>query len=348
MSDPEKQAVEKKPKLEEQIIVWDTEKGEVKLSVALVRMYFCPEASTVEAMTFLSICKYQKLNPWLREAYLIKYGNFPASIVVGKDTFSKRAVRNPKYQGFHAGIIVKAGEATERREGSFITKTEELLGGWCKVLMKDREPILAEVSLTEYEGRTKEGNLNRTWHGKSATMIRKVAYVQAHREAMPEEFEGLYDEAEIRHDEKRPEPFGMPLSVAEAAAKEQAAMVGGPGFGNGIESPAAPPEPVKGENQAGDGSPPAGDVPPDDEALAQEARAREQAEAAEFAGQGQSEQPKPTGKVDRGKVWNAVLRKAKAEGKTAGRVLHELTGRQNMPELDDKDVLALAKKLEAP
>ena len=187
-----------KPKLEDNIIVWDTDKGEVKLSVALVRMYFCPEATTVEAMTFLSICKYQKLNPWLREAYLIKYGNFPAAIVVGKDTFSKRAVRHPLYQGFHAGIILKVGEGMERREGSFQAKGEELLGGWCKVLMKDREPILAEVSLAEYEGRTKEGDLNRTWRGKSATMIRKVAYVQAHREAMPEEFEGLYDEAEIR------------------------------------------------------------------------------------------------------------------------------------------------------
>ena len=151
----EEKAVVPKPKLEDNIIVWDTDKGEVKLSVALVRMYFCPEASTVEAMTFLSICKYQKLNPWLREAYLIKFGNSPASIVVGKDTFSKRAVRNPKYQGFRAGIVVQKGDAIECREGSLLLKDEPLLGGWCKVMMKDSEAIYAEVSLSEYEGRTK-------------------------------------------------------------------------------------------------------------------------------------------------------------------------------------------------
>ena len=331
----EEKAVVPKPKLEDNIIVWDTDKGEVKLSVALVRMYFCPEASTVEAMTFLSICKYQKLNPWLREAYLIKFGNSPASIVVGKDTFSKRAVRNPKYQGFRAGIVVQKGDAIECREGSLLLKDEPLLGGWCKVMMKDREAIYAEVSLSEYEGRTKEGDLNRTWRGKSATMIRKVAYVQAHREAMPEEFEGLYDESEIRPDEKKPESFGMPLSVDEAAAKEQA--------GNGGESPAGPAETATPSPSAASEAP-AGDIPPeaDQQSLEQEARAREQAEAA-----AEQAQPQLTGRVDRQAIWEALLRKAKEMKVSAPTtLLKSLTGgKTSLAGMNDAEILALAKKL---
>ena len=40
---------------------------------------------------FIELCKAQKLNPFIREAYLIKFGISPANIVVGKDVFVKRA-----------------------------------------------------------------------------------------------------------------------------------------------------------------------------------------------------------------------------------------------------------------
>jgi len=339
---PAETALAKPVKLEEQIQVWETEKGEVKLSVALVRMYFCPEATTVEAMTFLSIARYQKLNPFLREIYLIKYGRFPASIVVGKDTFTKRAERHPKYRGFSAGIIVSskaAPEKVERRKGCFYQKaTENLVGGWAIVPReKDGElPVEIEVSFDEYVGRTGDGQINRQWAGKPATMIRKVALVQALRERFPEEFEGMYDEAEIRDDSHRPEEFGMPLSVAEAAVKDG---------GNGHELPAAPEKAtVQGEEKA-DSSPPAGG-PDDAEANApsleeQEAiRAQEQAEA-----EAQAAPPPPPVKVDRGKVWNAVLARAKASKASASAVLMGLTARHNMTDLTDTEVVALAKKL---
>lgn len=40
---------------------------------------------------FINLCKYAGLNPWLKEAYCIKYGNEPATMVVGKEAFMKRA-----------------------------------------------------------------------------------------------------------------------------------------------------------------------------------------------------------------------------------------------------------------
>ncbi len=72
-----------------------------------------------ETLMFIELCKAQKLNPFIREAYLIKFGNSPANIVVGKDVFLKRAFRNENYNGMQAGIVIlnKNGEM-EEREGS--------------------------------------------------------------------------------------------------------------------------------------------------------------------------------------------------------------------------------------
>ncbi len=43
-----------------------------------------------EFKLFLELCKFQKLNPFLRDAYLVKYGDKDANIIVGKDFFIKR------------------------------------------------------------------------------------------------------------------------------------------------------------------------------------------------------------------------------------------------------------------
>src|SRR6185436_1010537 len=153
-----------------------TPHGEVKLSASLIRRYFCPTATEQEAMVFLALCRYQGLNPWLRDAYLIKYGtSMPATMVVGKDTFTKRAARHPHMDGFEAGIIVQfEANPMERREGSLVLEGEEIVGGWARVHRKDRaHPIYAEVSFEEYAGKTKDGALTRSWKQIPATMIRK-------------------------------------------------------------------------------------------------------------------------------------------------------------------------------
>lgn len=52
------------------------------------------------------------------------------------------------------------------------------------------------MSFDEYAGRKKDGSLNGQWSKKPATMIRKVALVQALREAFPKTFGGLYSAEE--------------------------------------------------------------------------------------------------------------------------------------------------------
>lgn len=196
---------------------------EVKLSAAMVKKYLVSgDASAVtdqEVMMFLTLCKYQHLNPFLREAYLIKYGTSPATIVTGKDTFTKRAAKNPNYKGKEAGVIVinLKGEI-EHREGTFVLKDEQIVGGWARIFAKDREPELYTVSFDEYAGRKKDGTLNSQWATKPATMIRKVAVVQGLRECFPEDFEGLYSPEEMS-------TANMSVDVNEIVSEDDAPVV---------------------------------------------------------------------------------------------------------------------------
>jgi len=148
-----------------------------------------------EVVMFIELCKAQHLNPFIREAYLIKFGNSPANIVVGKDVFVKRAYRNPDYEGMRAGIVVvdKNGDVKER-EGSLKAPGETLIGGWCEVYIKNKKhPIKSIVSLEEYS------KAQSTWKSMPMVMIRKVAMVTALREAFPEDLQGMYDASEMQN-----------------------------------------------------------------------------------------------------------------------------------------------------
>ena len=174
----------------------------VKLSPATIKKYLVSGGGNVtdgEVMMFLSLCRYQHLNPFLKEAYLIKFGSTdPATIVTGKDVFTKRADANPNYKGKKAGVIVlKKDGSIEEREGTMVLPDEKIVGGWAKVFIKDKEPEYQSVSFEEYAGKKKDGTLNSQWSKKPATMIRKVAVVQALREAFPDRFQGMYAQEEF-------------------------------------------------------------------------------------------------------------------------------------------------------
>lgn len=157
-----------------------------------------------EVVMFMNLCRFQHLNPWLKEAYLIKYSqNDPAALVTGKDAFLKRAEGETNYDGFKAGIIVQDedGEVIYR-DGSFKLPGESLVGGFAEVFRKDRDhSFRAEVSFEEYAARKKDGSLNSQWSKKPTTMIRKVALVQALREAFPGTLGGMYSAEEKGVDE---------------------------------------------------------------------------------------------------------------------------------------------------
>ncbi|MDB8554051.1 phage recombination protein Bet [Turicibacter sanguinis] len=186
-----------------------TDSGEIKLSIQTIKRYLVNGQGNVtdqEAMMFLALCKGQKLNPFMKDAYLIKYGDKqPASMVVSKDVFMKRAVKNPDFDGIESGVIViNAHGEVERKKGAFYLKVQErLVGAWATVHRKSwKYPISVEVNFDEYVGYTqdkKTGDMkpNKQWSSKPATMIIKVAETQALRKAFVEDLQGMYDESEM-------------------------------------------------------------------------------------------------------------------------------------------------------
>lgn len=195
--------------MSDQIVKYMTEAGEIQLSPGIIKAYLVSgdteKVTEQEVMMFLQLCRYQKLNPFLREAYLIKFGNSPATIVTGKDVFTKRAAADERCGGWQAGVIVQtlSGEVV-RRKGTLVLSDEKLVGGWAKVFRKDwSEPFEVEVSISEYLRRKSDGTPMSNWNNMPATMIRKVALVQALREAFPEQFQGLYSPEEMPIDDSR-------------------------------------------------------------------------------------------------------------------------------------------------
>lgn len=185
----------------------------IELSLMDVKNYLVSgdpnNVTNQEVGMFLKLCEGQKLNPFLKEAYLAKYGNQPAQMIVGKDAFTKRAESSPNYKGAKSGVIVvNLNKQIENREGTFYLKNrEELVGGWAKVFFKDdKEEVFNTVSFDEYVGKKKDGTVTSMWATKPGTMIRKVALVQALREAFPNVLGQLYVAEELGA-----EPDGEPL-----------------------------------------------------------------------------------------------------------------------------------------
>lgn len=188
---------------------------EIQLTPEIVRNYLVSgnkeNVTMQEVSMFINLCKYSGLNPWLREAYCIKYGTEPATMVIGKEAFMKRAESDPNYDGFAAGIVIQDEDGEiEYRNGTMYTKDEQVIGGWAEVWRKDRShSTRAEVAMEEYMGRKKDGSPNGQWSKKPATMIRKVALVQALREAFPKALGGLYTAEEQGQEE--PETTSAPV-----------------------------------------------------------------------------------------------------------------------------------------
>ena len=145
-----------------------------------------PNVTDKEIHLFMELCRYQCLNPFVREAYLIKYGSYPASMVVGKEVFTKRAEINPDFDGYELHDNYKSGMDLNDFEVT------------CNVYRKNlKMPISVTVSYSEYVGTDSKGNVNRMWKGKPRTMLRKVALMQCLRETFPTALGGLYEETEL-------------------------------------------------------------------------------------------------------------------------------------------------------
>ena len=182
------------PAHNETIRFTDESGTEIQLSQADVLQYICERATPQEALFFMELCRSQRLNPFIREAFLVKFGGNPAQMITAEIVFERRANAHPDYQGMEHGVVFLDSQGNiQRREGTATYKVlgEKLIGGWCRVHRRGRMDSVAEVTLDEYN---KNQNLWKTMPG---VMIDKCAKSVALRAAFPAEFEGLYSEAEM-------------------------------------------------------------------------------------------------------------------------------------------------------
>lgn len=186
---------------------------EVKLSSDMVKSFLVNGNGNItdqEALMFISLCKYQHLNPFLKEAYLIKFGNGPAQQIVSKEAFMKRAEQNPHFKGMQAGCIVVRNNEVVETKGAFVLPKDDLVGGWATVKRDDRDvPITVQISFNEFsKGQS-------TWKSMPANMIRKTAIVNCLREAFPNDLGAMYTEEDaqtqvstnnVANTQNKPEP----------------------------------------------------------------------------------------------------------------------------------------------
>lgn len=204
-----------------QVIEFPDESGkQIQISQQDVYQFICEKATPKEVVFFMELCRSQRLNPFKREAFLVKYGNNPASMITAEVVFERRANAHPNYVGMEHGIVYldRNGNVC-KREGTATYKAagEVLVGGWARVHRNDRSDSYAEVSMDEY-------NKNQSvWKTMPGTMIDKCARAAALRLAFPSDFQGMYisEEMGVAPDVTEVHAEVMPDTQANAAESQQ-------------------------------------------------------------------------------------------------------------------------------
>lgn len=201
----------------EKAVTFQANGEEVKLSLSTVRNYLVSGNGKVtdqEVVMFINLCRYQHLNPFLNEAYIVKFGDRPAQLITSKEAFMKRAEANPHFKGSKAGVIVVRNNQVIYSQGAFALPTDQIVGGWAEVKRDDREePIHVEISFKEFS----KGQA--TWKDMPANMIRKTALVNALREAFPDTLGSLYTE----DDKSETNTVNAPQEPKKVTAKQNGA-----------------------------------------------------------------------------------------------------------------------------
>jgi len=164
--------------MKELAVVYSDEKGqEIKLTASDIVEYISTDSSVTEkeVFTFLNMCKYLKLNPFLKEIYLIKYKDSPATFVISYQTLLKRAEENKNFNGYETEV-----------KGEIPNMTATAV-----VYRKDRSyPVKITVNYSEavktvLDRQTKELRPTNMWKSMPEWMLRKVALARALKEAFP-------------------------------------------------------------------------------------------------------------------------------------------------------------------
>lgn len=200
-------------------VQYESENGQVKLDLDIVRNVIAKgnDISDTEIYSFVKLCQYQRLNPFLGEAHLIKYGD-SAQMVVGIDVFTNRLDEHPKCEGWKAGLIVECNDKLIEREGTFYRKNKEkIVGAWFKCKRSDWKQefpwtvTLDEYLKTYYDKKSGKTKTMKNWADMPATMIVKCAIASGARKIFTKDFKGVYSNDEIGTEINQENIIDIPL-----------------------------------------------------------------------------------------------------------------------------------------
>lgn len=179
------------------LALWEDSK-----SLADIRKAYAKNATDTEFNMLIEMGRATALNPFLREIWLVKYGNGAAQIFIGRDGYRIAAQRQPDYD-YHLVDAVYSNDKFQMWNGEVqhqyeIANRGHLIGAYCVVKRKSAtRTMYVFVEFPEYD--LKQG----LWKTKPATMIKKVAEAQAIRMAFQSTFAGTYAQEELPEEKSR-------------------------------------------------------------------------------------------------------------------------------------------------
>lgn len=164
-----------------------------KIQSYLETMNMTANLTKAEIKQFVEIASSYGLNPFKREIYASKFGN-SFSIIVGFETYLKRAERSGKLSGW--SVVTDGDINYQDIAKSNVTAT-------ITIYRKDwSQPFVHSVHFGEYVQKRSDGTVNKFWKEKPMTMIKKVAMAQGFRLCFSDENGGLpYTSEEIGREE---------------------------------------------------------------------------------------------------------------------------------------------------
>lgn len=166
----------------------------VTLTTQDVKAYIAPNATDKEVYMFLNICKAYGLNPFKREVHFVKYGQNPGQVIVGYETYLKRAEATGKLNGWKSWID----------------------GDKAKIIIYRKDwsnPFEFEIDIKEFDKQ------QALWKTMRSFMAKKVVTAIGMRLCFPEDLGGM---------PYIPEELGVQHNGDTVEAKEEPVVVSPP------------------------------------------------------------------------------------------------------------------------
>jgi phage recombination protein Bet len=154
---------------------WLVAQGHSHAQLDLLRRFICPDASDGELMFFVLYCKQHALDPYCKQAYLLKTKQGP-HVCLGIDAMRIRAAQSGEYAGQDEPIF----EVEEK--GGLLTCLITVY----RFVQGQRVPFPGKVWWAESRGGTP------IWNQRPRGMLEKCAEAKALRKGFPERCAGFY------------------------------------------------------------------------------------------------------------------------------------------------------------